>query len=542
MPFLLLQSLENRLKHVLQDKESHYPSAGVIGGTKIGDKVFSVAVAETADLLPYGMTATGLLVLNPVDTSQAVEESFKRLLPNVTGNLLLVRRENDSSIKCRVMNSSDYSEQDDDVEVVSDESFLNQCTIVKVTASVKQTEADSLSDMQFKLIDSSFCLKKNDKSLVQDIYGHVVDEESRGLDEVSAPSDMKKKMREKLKKQRIVAKLPLSFSILNHESTAGDIASLSLSDSMHLEFGLLIPMTEKAQNLHRIMETAVQKQLETLKPGQIPVSSFPKPFVAHFITVIYPQDAKDDDLRESRLQVHLSLFLPLDRPYVKKSNRFILPSERGSGHLLNPHEGQLPAGIKPPFRTTTVSGSYAYHHYMQDHTDDSGWGCAYRSLQTIVSWFRLQGYFDSPIPTHTQIQEALVACGDKPASFVGSKRWIGSNEVGFVLNQLFGITCKMMFVSSGADLSSKGRELQHHFQTQGTPVMIGGGVLAHTILGVCFSEKSGDIRFLVLDPHYTGAEDIAVITKKGWCAWKTGTFWEKNAFYNLCLPQRPLQY
>ena len=35
-----------------------------------------------------------------------------------------------------------------------------------------------------------------------------------------------------------------------------------------------------------------------------------------------------------------------------------------------------------------VSGNYGYHHYMQDNFDDDGWGCAYRSLQTIISWFR----------------------------------------------------------------------------------------------------------------------------------------------------------
>jgi NADH:ubiquinone oxidoreductase subunit B-like Fe-S oxidoreductase len=37
---------------------------------------------------------------------------------------------------------------------------------------------------------------------------------------------------------------------------------------------------------------------------------------------------------------------------------------------------------------SAVQGMYSYHHYMQDRIDDSGWGCAYRSLQTIVSWFR----------------------------------------------------------------------------------------------------------------------------------------------------------
>lgn len=54
-----------------------------------------------------------------------------------------------------------------------------------------------------------------------------------------------------------------------------------------------------------------------------------------------------------------------------------------------------------------VHGVYSYHHYMQDRIDDSGWGCAYRSLQTICSWFKHQGYIDAPIPTHKEIQQVL---------------------------------------------------------------------------------------------------------------------------------------
>jgi hypothetical protein len=67
----------------------------------------------------------------------------------------------------------------------------------------------------------------------------------------------------------------------------------------------------------------------------------------------------------------------------------------------------------------------------------------------------------------------------------------------------------------------------------------GGGVLAHTILGVDFNKNSGELKFLILDPHYTGSEDLLVIQGKGWCGWKGVNFWNKAAYYNLCLPQRP---
>lgn len=57
-----------------------------------------------------------------------------------------------------------------------------------------------------------------------------------------------------------------------------------------------------------------------------------------------------------------------------------------------------PPGVKGT--VTTIWGSYDYYHYMQDRFDDSGWGCAYRSLQTIMSWFRKQHYTSKPVLSH----------------------------------------------------------------------------------------------------------------------------------------------
>ena len=46
-------------------------------------------------------------------------------------------------------------------------------------------------------------------------------------------------------------------------------------------------------------------------------------------------------------------------------------------------------------------------------------------------------------------------------------------------------------------------------------------------------------KFLILDPHYIGAEDLHTITNKKWCAWKEPSIFLANAHYNLCMPQRP---
>ena len=47
-------------------------------------------------------------------------------------------------------------------------------------------------------------------------------------------------------------------------------------------------------------------------------------------------------------------------------------------------------------------------------------------------------------------------------------------------------------------------------------------MLAYTLLGVAWNRDSGAARFLILDPHYTGADDFDVVLSKGWCAWKVG--------------------
>jgi len=194
-------------------------------------------------------------------------------------------------------------------------------------------------------------------------------------------------------------------------------------------------------------------------------------------------------------------------------------------------------GIKDG-KQTLVKGNYIYYHYMQDGFNDNGWGCAYRSLQTIFSWFKLQSFTSNQVPTHRKIQETLVEIGDKNYKFIGSQEWIGSMEISFCLNKLLGVESRILNVSKGSDLGEKVRELEYHFETEGTPVMIGGGAYAYTILGVDFNESTGEVNYLVLDPHYVGQDNIKTVINKGWCGWKTESFWNQTSYYNLCLPLR----
>ncbi|GJN13389.1 hypothetical protein PR202_gb00083 [Eleusine coracana subsp. coracana] len=300
------------------------------------------------------------------------------------------------------------------------------------------------------------------------------------------------------------------------------------------------------------------------------------------VTTTYDTRYGEIEEKQSALRrdLHIRLGLPLDRPLLRISNALTFgamkkkeknKSRSGSSLLWDVHR-ELPSSGVSGGIMSLIDGSYEYYHYLHDGIDDN-----VMSLNIAVPAFLIR-----------EIQQVLVEIGDKDLSFIGSREWIGAIELSFVLDKLLGVSfcfhisfgllllwicfpcyevlsvcivlcvsislnrksiaqvnCKIINVRSGDELPEKCRELAMHFETQGTPVMIGGGVLAYTILGVDYNEASGDCAFLILDPHYTGSDDIKKIVNGGWCGWKKSvdskgrSFFLKDKFYNLLLPQRP---
>ena len=241
-------------------------------------------------------------------------------------------------------------------------------------------------------------------------------------------------------------------------------------------------------------------------------SSFSSTFTS---SIAATSDADEALLEKRRFELHAVLGLPSDRPLLRVANAVtIIPNSNNNNNnanrlsattttattttttttdesdslsqsqqrsnkknssstpplsnqrLQNVHETLPPSGIKGGTQHL-VRGNYDYYHYMQDKFDDCGWGCAYRSLQTLSSWFQRQLYTSRSPPTHKEIQSTLVGLGDKPAEFLGSKQWIGAIELGFVLDALLGVSCKVMTVASGAEMTQHARAIAAHFDTQG---------------------------------------------------------------------------
>ncbi|XP_050394541.1 ufm1-specific protease 1 [Patella vulgata] len=202
---------------------------------------------------------------------------------------------------------------------------------------------------------------------------------------------------------------------------------------------------------------------------------------------------------------------------------------------LNAHTGLA----KPGSSVALVSGTYKYYHYGCDNTQDQGWGCGYRTLQTICSWIeheKQQKECPPSVPSLMQIQEALVTMGDKRPPFKGSKEWIGSFEVCLCVDYFYQVPCKILHINHGSELNNYLNELFNHFKDKGSPVMMGGETdnSSKGIMGVCKEPPS----LLIVDPHYSGPPlSNTDLQDRGWAHWKNIETFSSDSFYNLCLPQ-----
>eukprot|EP01133_Synstelium_polycarpum_P015354 gene15354-18213_t len=328
--------------------------------------------------------------------------------------------------------------------------------------------------------------------------------------------------------------------------------SISTPTSDVIELSALALISRASQDANSIVDTLIsavssQISLPNVRPHHYQLANMAIP-----ITTLYSKTKSntidDDANRCRRLAYHTMLGLPLNRPLLRSQfARTMAPvatTSPATKSTFTPHQKDIhkQLNLESTINGTVslVQGTYDYYHYMQDNMDDNGWGCAYRSMQTICSWILHQEYTNRPVPTHQEIQKILVDMGDKESKFYKSKQWIGAIEISMCLQQLYNIDSKIINVSSGSEVIYKTRELARHFERDGSPIMIGGGVLAYTLLGVDFNGDTGESRYLILDPHYTGAYDnLKLIKDKGWCGWKGPELFLKNAFYNFCLPQVP---
>ncbi|KAG8177143.1 hypothetical protein JTE90_015591 [Oedothorax gibbosus] len=186
-----------------------------------------------------------------------------------------------------------------------------------------------------------------------------------------------------------------------------------------------------------------------------------------------------------------------------------------------------------------VRGSYLYYHYKCDGVNDAGWGCAYRTLQTICSWIVKQENIKYlvEIPSINDIQTALVKVGDKPESFINSRQWIGSLEISYCIDYFYKILCRILHCKDVKEVQSHTSSIFNHFQEYGSPIMMGGDrdCSSKGILGICETEIG--MHLLILDPHCRGPTvSKENLQCEGWIKWLKIDDLDHSSFYNLCYP------
>ena len=181
-----------------------------------------------------------------------------------------------------------------------------------------------------------------------------------------------------------------------------------------------------------------------------------------------------------------------------------------------------------------VASPLRYYHYNVDGFNDCGWGCGYRTVQTILSWLS-NDQLPPSIPEMQTVMQVTTAHG-----------WIGVQEAIQVLDILHGVTVEVIPLAHGSEVARHLPRLADHFDKGGGPIMVGGGgdVYSKTVVGVRDIHDPMCATLLILDPHYEGssslAGDIATLKREGWVAWKPLSILSDRSFYNLALPRPPV--
>ena len=229
---------------------------------------------------------------------------------------------------------------------------------------------------------------------------------------------------------------------------------------------------------------------------------------------------------------------------VLTSSRFPFPvmhSSHGTGLWLG-DEGSVIRDIHYrveqifPDDAVIVRDGYDFYHYEIDGYLDAGWGCAYRGIQMMASWFSNLYNLFPKVPSIEDIQGILKRADYAHVDMrIGSRTWIGCIEANTVLSELSDgrIDCRVLHADSVRRLSEiLFNEVRDHILEFGSPVMLGAGEYAYVVGGVSRSTS----QVLILDPHYTGRSNVEP------CAWKpVAEFLDfkkiRGAFVNICLPR-----
>jgi len=292
------------------------------------------------------------------------------------------------------------------------------------------------------------------------------------------------------------------------------------TDFHRIEVCTLVPKdTTCSQAFTRLLEMADQELLVARSSG------IAADIQVHVINDGLPVHIRGcrDPTRITRIRRELGLPASSRLPSsVSRVHNFVFcatekePLPRSNIHLRAKEPDQVDAS-----KIHLVRGRFDYYHYGMQNLDDRGWGCAYRSLQMMLSYFHYNGYsvVESPskatdatqelVPNVIEVQKRLKEMNVMDTNFQPPcKQWIGSQEISWILSDRYDVDCR--FIRAHGDYEDAFTQIEEHLVGANTPVVACGANLALVIAGTArtaLGRPMAESKLLIVDPHYYAARD-----------------------------------
>lgn len=171
----------------------------------------------------------------------------------------------------------------------------------------------------------------------------------------------------------------------------------------------------------------------------------------------------------------------------------------------------------------TIEGDYFYFHTNMDKFNDKHWGNGYRALQTMLSWFLLNGYSNFEIPNLEDIQKILICLGQKNLSIFSKNKIINLSDIGMSFSYIVDSELEIIAFRNRKEFEENLEDLKDCVTHYKSPLLISvsSDLLGiYTVLGInIINEDLSASQLLILNHNYSGNSSPFNIIKSGVCKW-----------------------
>jgi hypothetical protein len=150
----------------------------------------------------------------------------------------------------------------------------------------------------------------------------------------------------------------------------------------------------------------------------------------------------------------------------------------------------------------------------------------YRALQTLISWYVLNGYVNIEIPKIPDIQKILIFLGHERSSTINKNKILSLTNLGLVFSYLIDSELEIFFLNNLKDFLKNIAHFQNCLKEYRCPILISKTNTIFTILGIRSYNDNNENEnvnifpsLLILNHSYYGVNSYFHVKKAGICKW-----------------------